>query len=238
MTFSEILARERKARSLSQEALADRVQVSRQAVSKWETGDATPDFPKLLALADALDMSLDALCGRAMGKEAAPRAKTPDIAAAPSGKPAPGHLRFWRALCALLALCLLGGALLVLRYGGVPPAENAPAGSALPEMFTVSGVEFRAPGGGMLDFRFVPSAAKAGVSYQMTFMDGEAQTVTADAAIQGGVCTGSVFLPAVSRTNPCTVVVTAISQDGSRGIAVADGLWFEDGSASWTPAQT
>ena len=54
MPFNEILARERKARGLSQEDLAARIQVSRQAVSKWETGDAMPDLNKLLALAVAL----------------------------------------------------------------------------------------------------------------------------------------------------------------------------------------
>ena len=64
MTFNEILLQERKRRGLSQEDLAGIINVSRQAVSKWETGDALPDLPKLLALADALDLSLDALCGR------------------------------------------------------------------------------------------------------------------------------------------------------------------------------
>lgn len=64
MTFSEILLQERKRRGLSQEELAGMVNVSRQAVSKWETGDAMPDLNKLLALADALDISLDELCGR------------------------------------------------------------------------------------------------------------------------------------------------------------------------------
>ena len=38
MGFSEILALTRKAQGMSQEDLASRVQVSRQAVSKWETG--------------------------------------------------------------------------------------------------------------------------------------------------------------------------------------------------------
>jgi len=64
MNFNENLVNERKKCGLSQEELAERIQVSRQSVSKWETGDAMPDFNKLLALADALDISLDELCGR------------------------------------------------------------------------------------------------------------------------------------------------------------------------------
>lgn len=71
MEFSKNLSRERKARGLSQEELAARLGVSRQAVSKWETGEAAPDLSKLLALADALDLPLDTLCGR--GPPAAPR---------------------------------------------------------------------------------------------------------------------------------------------------------------------
>lgn len=62
--FSKNLSRERKARGLSQEELAARLGVSRQAVSKWETGEAAPDLSKLLALRDALDLPLDTLCGR------------------------------------------------------------------------------------------------------------------------------------------------------------------------------
>ena len=64
MEFREMLLQTRKAKGWSQEDLAEKIQISRQAVSKWETGDAMPDLPKLLALADALDISLDALCGR------------------------------------------------------------------------------------------------------------------------------------------------------------------------------
>lgn len=64
MEFRESLFQLRRERGLNQEQLAEQIGVSRQAVSKWETGEASPDLPNLLALADALGVSLDALCGR------------------------------------------------------------------------------------------------------------------------------------------------------------------------------
>lgn len=61
MTTGEIIQRERTRLGLSQEKLAEQVGVSRQAVSKWELGDAMPDTDKLVPLARALGISLDTL---------------------------------------------------------------------------------------------------------------------------------------------------------------------------------
>lgn len=49
----------RKKAGLSQEALAELIGVSRQAVSKWETGDATPEVSKLSLLANAFGVTAD-----------------------------------------------------------------------------------------------------------------------------------------------------------------------------------
>ncbi|WP_294852401.1 helix-turn-helix domain-containing protein [uncultured Oscillibacter sp.] len=49
----------RKKAGLSQEALAERLGVSRQAISKWETGDAVPEINKLLLLANAFGVTTD-----------------------------------------------------------------------------------------------------------------------------------------------------------------------------------
>ena len=49
----------RKKAGLSQEALAEQLGVSRQAVSKWETGDAVPEVNKLLLLANAFGVTTD-----------------------------------------------------------------------------------------------------------------------------------------------------------------------------------
>ena len=58
------IARYRKEKGLTQEALAHRLGVTNQAVSKWEGDVCCPDIQLLPALADALGLSLDALFGR------------------------------------------------------------------------------------------------------------------------------------------------------------------------------
>jgi len=62
-TLATRLAELRKARRLSQEDLAAQVHVSRQAVSKWETGQASPDTKTLITLAEVYGVSLDELVG-------------------------------------------------------------------------------------------------------------------------------------------------------------------------------
>ena len=57
------LADLRKQHGLSQEELADKLGVSRQAVSKWECGESSPDTDNLIALAKIYGMSLDELLG-------------------------------------------------------------------------------------------------------------------------------------------------------------------------------
>ncbi len=55
--------------NLSQEALADRMNVSRQTVSKWESGAAYPEVEKLIALSDFFHCTLDQLLREDLGAE-------------------------------------------------------------------------------------------------------------------------------------------------------------------------
>lgn len=71
MTLAEKIRELRAAQGMSQEALAERLHVSRQAVTKWETGAGVPDVDNLLALADAFGLTLDELLGRTSGDSAA-----------------------------------------------------------------------------------------------------------------------------------------------------------------------
>ena len=61
MSFSENLKQIRKEHHLSQEELAELLDVSRQAVSKWEQGQGYPEVEKLLLLSNKLNISLDTL---------------------------------------------------------------------------------------------------------------------------------------------------------------------------------
>lgn len=61
MVFADTLQRLRKNKGLSQEDIAERCNVSRQSVSKWETGQGYPETEKLLILCDLLDTDLDYL---------------------------------------------------------------------------------------------------------------------------------------------------------------------------------
>ena len=63
MGFAENLQIIRKKNSLTQEALADMLGVSRQAVSRWEMGEGYPEVEKLLMLSEKLGVSLDGMMG-------------------------------------------------------------------------------------------------------------------------------------------------------------------------------
>lgn len=61
MTFSEKLYALRTQYGYSQESLAEKLGVSRQAISKWELGTAMPDTEKIITISDTLDVSIDSL---------------------------------------------------------------------------------------------------------------------------------------------------------------------------------
>ena len=59
----------RKHNGLSQEALAEKIGVSRQAISKWERGEASPDTENLLSLSKIYCVSLDDILGDLSAEE-------------------------------------------------------------------------------------------------------------------------------------------------------------------------
>ena len=61
MKFHDKLIKLRKSKGISQEELAEMMDVSRQAISRWEMGSTLPDVPNLLKISELFDVSADYL---------------------------------------------------------------------------------------------------------------------------------------------------------------------------------
>lgn len=61
MNLGERLFELRKQKNLSQEEVADKLKVTRQTVSKWETNQSTPDFDKIVPLCELFEISTEEL---------------------------------------------------------------------------------------------------------------------------------------------------------------------------------
>lgn len=69
MTFAEKLKTIRKQIGLSQEQLAEKLGVSRQAITKWETDTGIPDIENLMAISALFDISIDDLLSNEKGNK-------------------------------------------------------------------------------------------------------------------------------------------------------------------------
>lgn len=63
MELRNIILEKRKEKNMTQEQLAEKLNVARQTVSKWETGETVPDIDSLKKLANLLDFSIDKALG-------------------------------------------------------------------------------------------------------------------------------------------------------------------------------
>ena len=74
--LNENIKRLRKAKGLSQEELAIKMNVVRQTISKWENGLSVPDSSMLISLADELDTTVSELLGETLSEPIADDLKT------------------------------------------------------------------------------------------------------------------------------------------------------------------
>ena len=63
MTMGQIIKKLRKERDLTQEELAEQLNITAQAVSRWESGTGMPDISQVVPLANAFGVSTDVLFG-------------------------------------------------------------------------------------------------------------------------------------------------------------------------------
>ena len=142
MILAEKITQLRKQKGWSQEELANRLQVSRQAVSKWEGGASIPDLDKILKLSALFEVSTDYLLKENLEvPDAAPAAEV--LAAAPEPlrtvtlEEAGEYLAVVQAVCGRLAagvgLCILCPIALLLlgAWADGTPREDFAAGAGM-----------------------------------------------------------------------------------------------------------
>lgn len=196
MESKEILALERKSKNLSQEKLAEMLDVSRQSISKWENGDSYPEYTKLLALADIFECDLDYLCGRKVGEKECPTV-------AERGKMKP--LKF--IFCVLAILLIFAAGIALGKWGleekpqGVENIDSeydatkdensteAPEPTELPDDMEVLSFSFSFENdANFVVCSFVPSVIREDIEYQLVYQDWSGGTEVFDAKPENGVC--------------------------------------------------
>ena len=103
MELYEKLYELRRASGMSQEELAEKLGVSRQAVSKWESGATQPELPKLIELSKIYQVSVDALLSLEHVKEqqdSSPAAPAAESTAQDTAEDAPAAKPDFRTFCA------------------------------------------------------------------------------------------------------------------------------------------
>ncbi len=116
MELYEKLYELRRASGMSQEELAEKLGVSRQAVSKWESGATQPELPKLIELSKIYQVSVDALLSLEHAKEqqdSSPAAPAAEGAAQDAAERSPAAKPDFRTFCAQHKK-IIGGAAVAL----------------------------------------------------------------------------------------------------------------------------
>lgn len=228
MPFNENLYKARKALGLSQDDLAEKIGVSRQAVSKWECNDATPDLQKLSALSDVLKVSLDSLCDTGFSTDTNIRSESIP--------------RFtWKKKAIIICLAVLSACILLAgsfclgtRFESVSTelsSESANKSVVLPDTLTVSGVNFSCDADGMLSYRFTPGYVHPALTYKISFTSSFDAPQVFEVVCEDGVCSGN--LANLINSGPFNVTLIVCSGDESRSVPLASDLYFSNGQATW-----
>lgn len=175
MTLGQRISRYRKQLNISQEELGARLGVSRQAVSKWETGLSVPDMDNLLALSREFGISVAELTETPEKPESPENqpAPLPEAPKAPESESAPlpeaPHRRKSHLLWAVLSLLIIVFLMLLLSLSK-PPATTVAEPSPDPIVPPVNEAEARKP---QSDFALILDWAEDGSYLELGSQEGE-----------------------------------------------------------------
>ena len=218
MTLGQRIQELRKQNNLSQEALGEKLGVSRQAISRWEMDGAVPEIDKLIAMGKLFGVSLNELLQVETG-DAGPEPKI--VLALP---------RLWRmgvVVLALLTLLSLGGtAYLGWQLVGVERQLAAEQNALDSEMPMVADFDVDAQVWGdktHIDYTFYLTVARQveGMEVTLQMLDGDGQVHSLPLEVsEGTIYTGKTYL---EFTTGRVLTISAVFRD-SLGTAYTQPL--------------
>ncbi|MGN0518340.1 MAG: helix-turn-helix domain-containing protein [Acutalibacteraceae bacterium] len=232
--LNENLVKVRRERGLTQEALAVKLNVVRQTISKWEKGTAVPDADTLCRIADALDVSVSVLLG---GSEHEDKLDTASIAKSLAQINEQLAIRnrrtanVWKivCLCSLIVICILIGKICF----GSSISENT-SNVMLPDKIEASNVRFYGNDKDTI-CSFVPSVGNDDIIYTVTLVctNNSFPNATTVAQYEGGICTAAFDKDQLSEYAEYSAVLNIDYKGDIRNLTLAEVLNFEENSYSW-----
>lgn len=223
MKFNENLVKYRKLKGFTQEEMAEKMQVSRQSISKWENGEAVPELTKIIKLADILEVSLDVLCGR--------KTEGQNI----SGNKSEGKIAKKKYNKVFLSMILAAVILVSGIFGYSVGCSEKGLQSAeaeiyvLPDVIEVTGVTFHLEKN-MLTCEFVPSVYSEKFSYQVIVSDYWGEKRNYEPKFTNGIGEASMT---VSTHSSYKVVLEITNGEESRSFTLIDEIFIEDNGFSY-----
>ena len=238
--LNENLAKIRKEKGLTQEALAIKLNVVRQTISKWEKGIAVPDADTLCKVAQALDVPVSALLGDEHDEKHEDNASIAKALAQINEQLAVRNHRtanIWKAICIILIVALVAfiGKTCLDKAS---PTENpgTTVQNTLPQKIEVSGLSFSGTKE-LLNCSFVPSTGDEDIKYTVTLHsnDVDFSDVTTKAKYENGVCTANFDIRKLYDYLEYTVVLNIERGGEVRNLTLATGFSFIDNGYIWNP---
>lgn len=218
MTLGQRIQELRKQNNLSQEALGEKLGVSRQAISRWEMDGAVPEVDKLIAMGKLFGVSLNDL----LQVESGPAGPEPKIVLSLP--------RLWRVgvvILALLTLLSLGGtAYLGWRLNGLERQLAAEQNALDPEQGLVADFDLDVSVWGdqtHIDYTFYLTMARQveGMEVSLQLLDGDGKVHTLPLEVlDGTIYTGYTYL---SFPSGRTLTISAVFKD-AQGTAYTQPL--------------
>lgn len=237
--LSENLSRVRKERGLTQEALAVKLNVVRQTVSKWEKGAAVPDADTLCRIAEALEVPVSSILGDSVCEEQPDMTAIAKTLAQINEQLAVRNRRtaaVWKLLC--LILCLVSITVTVCfhlwKAGRGSVHENGYETSEIniPDIVEVSGVDFLYNGDGLTCI-FVPSVGDRDITYTVGLNCSGTADITAEARYENGICTASFDRSELTENTAYSAVLSLEYHGEVRNVIFSEELYFGENGCSW-----